>query len=800
MPKDAEKKDQVFQGRLLPILPLKNVVALPKGILPVRVGRDISVRAVEEALKSDRAVFLTSQKLSEVVRPKVSDVYEYGTRAVILQMKKDADGTMKLLVEGIRRARVIEPGDAEDYLDAVVQDVESIGVESATERKALSRRIFLSFKEYVSYNDRISPDALTPLKSVSDLETLVDSVAVHVQMDFKEKQNLLEMLDVKERAIHLCALIQNEIEVFKAEKSVRKRVQSQIEKHQRDYYLNEQIRAIQRELGREDITQEIESLRKKVKKLKLPEEAKEKVLSECRRLEQMPASSPEAAVSRNFVDWLTSVPWYKQTKDKVGLAEAEEILDSTHSGMKKAKERIIEFLAAKKFAGEKLERAPIICLVGPPGVGKTSLAASIAKAMGRKFVRISLGGVRDEAEIRGHRRTYIGAMPGKIVQAMKKAKVINPLILLDEVDKMSSDMRGDPASALLEVLDPEQNKGFVDHFVEVEYDLSKVLFVTTANVMDHIPAPLFDRMEIVYLSGYTQEEKLEIATKHLMSKLLKQYDLKPAQVQCSDAIVKKVIKEYTKEAGVRQLERLIAKLYRKAIQLLIGEKPPKKVVITEKKLEEWLGAPHFKAHHTFTKGVCGVATGLAWTEVGGDVLEVEVTFFKGKGELTVTGQLGEVMHESAQAALSYIRAIAKELGVKTDFYSGSDIHIHIPEGAIPKDGPSAGITIGAAIASVLTKIAVKDKIAMTGEVTLRGRVLPVGGLREKLLAARRLGFETVIVPEENKNDIKEFEKELGGDIKIVYVKTMDEVLKETLVKSPFSKKKVATKKSSSKKK
>ncbi|MCK4499714.1 endopeptidase La, partial [Candidatus Babeliales bacterium] len=744
-------------------------------------------------------VFLTAQKTGETVRPQLADLFEYGTRAVILQMKKDSDGTMKLLVEGVTRAKMAAPGESTTYLDAFIQDVESKEVENLAERKALSRRLFLEFKQYISFNDRISKDALTPLKSVSDLETLVDSVAVHVQLDFKEKQHLLEMFDLKERTIHLCALIQNEIEVFKAEKSVRKRVQSQIEKHQRDYYLNEQIRAIQRELGREDLGQELAALREKAKKLKLPTETREKVLSECRRLEQMPPSSPESAVSRNYVDWLLSVPWHKQTKDRVSLPAAEKILDSTHSGMKKAKERIVEFLAAKKYAGDKLERAPIICLVGPPGVGKTSLAASIAQALGRTFVRISLGGVRDEAEIRGHRRTYIGAMPGKIIQAMKKAKVVNPLVLLDEVDKMSSDLRGDPSAALLEVLDSEQNKGFVDNFIEVEYDLSKALFVTTANIMEHIPAPLYDRMEIVSLSGYTQEEKLEIATKHLMPKLLKQYDLKTSQVQCPKEIIEKIISEYSREAGVRQLERILAKLLRKSIQVLIGAKPPKKVVISEKMLEKWLGAAHFKPQLFATKAICGVATGLAWTEVGGDALEVEVTFFKGKGALTVTGQLGEVMQESAQAALSYVRSKAKEMGVKTDFYTNSDIHIHIPEGAIPKDGPSAGITIAAAITSVLTKISVRDRVAMTGEVTLRGRVLPVGGLREKLLAAGRLGIEKVIVPKDNDNDIKEFASELGDKLKIVYADNMDTVLNEVLVTSPFAKKKTAKKTTTKKK-
>lgn len=794
----TEQLDQ--KGHLLPVLPLKSIVALPKGIIPVKVGRDISIKAVEKALRGDRNLFVVAQKSGDTVVPDLSDLFEYGTRAVILQMKRDKEGTMKLLVEGICRSKIINEAAATDHLNVYAQDIVSIPVEDPIESKALSRRLFVTFKEYVDLNERVSKDILEPLKSVEELEVLIDSMAVHVHINFTAKQALLEMASVQERAIRLAVMLENEIEVFKAEKSVRKRVQKQIEKHQRDYYLNEQIRAIHRELGKEDAAQEFERLRKAAKQQKLSKEATDKVNSECKRLEQMPASSPEASVSRNYIDWLLSLPWHKKTKDRLSLSAAEKILNKSHTGMKKVKERIIEFLAAKKFAGEKLGRSPIICLAGSPGVGKTSLARSIADALGRTFIRISLGGVRDESEIRGHRRTYIGSMPGKIIQTMKKAGVVNPVILLDEIDKMSADLRGDPSSALLEVLDPEQNKNFVDHFLEVGYDISKVLFIATANMPENIPFPLLDRMDTIYLSGYTEEEKVDIGADHLIPKLTKDYNLNKGQISFVDGALVKIISEYTKEAGVRQLERVLAKLFRKSIQDILGDKSIKKVVIDAKAIEKWLGAPKFKHHKVATEDLCGVATGLAWTEVGGDVLEVEITFFKGKGALTITGQLGEVMQESAQTALSYVRSIVSKMHIKTDFYANSDIHIHVPEGAVPKDGPSAGITLVVALASVLTKTPIRRDVAMTGEVTLRGRVLPVGGLREKLLAARRFGIKTVIVPADNRNDIKEFESELKGQPEIVYAEHVDEVLKVALVKSPFEKKVVAKKKAPAKKK
>ena len=602
-------------------------------------------------------------------------------------------------------------------------------------------------------------------------------------------------------------MLEEEVEILKTDKSIRKRVQSQVEKHQKDFYLNEQMRAIQRELGRGDFQQEIEKIRERAKKAKLSKEAAEKVESECKRLEQMQPTSPEAAVSRNYVDWVLSVPWKKETKDSISLKSAEKILNDSHAGMKKPKERILEFLATKKFAGSKLKRSPIICLVGPPGTGKTSLALSVAKSLGRELVRISLGGMRDEAEIRGHRRTYIGAMPGKIVQAMKKAGVKNPVIVLDEVDKMSMDFRGDPASALLEVLDPEQNKTFADYFLEIDYDLSKVMFITTANVADNIPYPLLDRMEMIFLSGYTEGEKLKIAKDFLLPKLLKEHALdrgttsRESQIKLSDKVLQKVVELYTKEAGDRQLEQILAKILRKSIQELQAKKTVA-VTVTDKKMESWLGVARYRRVDKEFKKEIGLATGLAWTEVGGDILDIEIAVLGGKGSLSLTGQLGEVMQESAQAALSYIRSRAKALGLKESFYADKDIHLHIPEGAIPKDGPSAGITIVVALISALTKSEVKPKIAMTGEVTLRGRVLGVGGLKEKLLAATRYGFEEVMVPKENEPDIKEFEKELDKKLKIIYVDNMDQVLQHAFVKSPLKsvKKKKTVKKKTVKKK
>jgi ATP-dependent Lon protease len=770
----------------LSVLPLKNVVALPKGIIPVIVGRDLSIQAVEYALKRDKEIFVTTQKRADIERPKIDDLYQVGIRATILQVARMPNGSLKILIEGIIRAQINEELPVDRFLCASVSDLSAVSIGNDTEKKAIWRNLYELFKEYVRYNEKVPSDTLSIFKGSEDLDFLTDSVALQLPLSLTERQELLEILDLRQRSIRLSAMLKEEVEILKTDKSIRKRIQSQVEKHQKDYYLNEQMRAIQRELGREDYQQEIEKLRKKAKRLRISKEARERVKSECKRLEQMQPTSPEATVSRNYVDWLLSVPWENKTKDSVSLNKAQEILDNSHAGMKKPKERILEFLATKKFAGEKLKHSPIICLVGPPGTGKTSLALSVAKSLGRKLMRISLGGMRDEAEIRGHRRTYIGAMPGKIIQAMKKVGVVNPVIVLDEVDKMSMDFRGDPASALLEVLDPEQNRKFADHFLEVDYDLSKVMFITTANVIDGIPYPLLDRMEIISLSGYTEKEKIQIARDFLLPKLLKEHALEPEQINIPNNIFEKIIDLYTKEAGVRSLEQVLAKILRKSIQELQKNKKLKLVKVDEKKLEKWLGIPKYRRQDKkFEAAETGLATGLAWTEVGGDILDIEIAILEGKGSLSLTGQLGEVMQESAQAALSYIRARAKELGLKENFYAEKDIHVHIPEGAIPKDGPSAGITMAVALISALTKSPVKSRTAMSGEVTLRGRVLGVGGLKEKLLAATRYGFTSVIVPKENEPDIKEFEKELDKKLEMIYVENMDQVLEHAFVKLPL---------------
>ncbi len=769
---------------LLPVLPLKNLVALPKSIIPVVVGREVSIKAIDAAMRTNKEIFVTTQKSIDTENPTLNDVFSVGTRAVIVQVARMPNGTLKILIEGISRSQVVTEEHVDGYLAVTAQDIVPVPLDNSADNVALWRNLYELFTEYVNLNEKLAQDVLSLFHGLDDIDHLCDTIAVQMHLDFLDRQELLEMADLKKRAMKLAIILQKEIEILKAEKSIRKRVQSQVEKHQKDYYLTEQLRAIQRELGREDYQQEINDIRKKAKKLKLSAEAMEKVEAELKRLEQMQPTSPEASVSRNYVDWILSIPWANSSKDSVSMEDAEKILSKSHAGMKKAKERVIEFIATKKFAGEQLKRSPIICLAGPPGVGKTSLAQSIADALERPLVRISLGGVRDEAEIRGHRRTYIGAMPGKIIQALKKSKVTNPVMLLDEIDKMAMDFRGDPASALLEVLDPEQNKNFSDHFLEIDYDLSKIMFVTTANVIDNVPYPLLDRMEIISLSGYNDQEKLEIAKSFLIPKLFKEHHLKPAQFVIPDALLAELIEEYTKEAGVRQLERLISKLMRKAILHILKNKKNTKVTLTKDLAEQWLGAAFFRKDERDPKNVVGVTTGLAWTEVGGDVMDVEVTIMKGKGALTLTGQLGEVMQESVQAALSYVRSRAKDFGLKETFYSDVDIHVHVPEGGIPKDGPSAGITMCVALTSALTGVPVKRDVAMTGEVTLRGRVLQIGGLKEKLLAAARLGIKKAIVPKANAKDVKEFEHELDKSLEVVYVDSMDQVLHHALVGDP----------------
>jgi ATP-dependent Lon protease len=771
---------------VLALLPLKNVVILPKSILPIIVGRSSSIAAVEYALRHNKELFITAQKNADVEHPLEQDVYHIGTRSTILQVMRMPKGTLKILVEGICRSHIIKPEKHEDFLIVEAEDLPTTSMNKTIELEALWRQLKVLYATFAQFNSKIPAELLVAVKSPEDMDNIVDTLAVHLNLTFEERQEILELADLKARITKTCTLLQREIDILETEERIRGTVQKQVEKSQREYYLTEQMKAIQKELGRDDSQSDIALIRSKVKKLGLPKEALEKVNKELKRLEQMPPLSSEAVVSRHYIDWIISLPWNKVTQDKISLEEAEKILNKNHAGLKRAKERIIEFLAARKFS-KNLQRSPIICLIGPPGVGKTSLGHSIAESLGREFVRISLGGVKDEAEIRGHRRTYIGALPGKIIQALKKASSSNPVILLDEIDKMSSDFHGDPAAALLEVLDPEQNKAFVDHFLELEYDLSKVMFIATANHTEGIPFPLYDRMERIVLSGYTDAEKREIAQSFLIPKNMKEYGLKTTQFKLPKDLLERIIHEYTKESGVRQLERIISKLMRKGIQILLKDPEIKNVKVTDDLLKEWLGHPRYKKTTLDTGERVGLATGLAWTEVGGDILEIEATVLPGKGGLTLTGQLGEVMQESAHAALSYLRSRALPLGLKESFYASKDIHVHIPEGATPKDGPSAGITMCLALVSAITKNPTRPDMAMTGEITLRGRVLGVGGLKAKILAARQHGIKTIFVPDENRDDIDEVIADIGEikDMHIIYVKNMDEVLKLALMKDPF---------------
>lgn len=785
----------------LPLLPLKNVVILPKSIVPIIVGRSLSIKAVESALKHDHTLFITSQKDQDVESPGQDDLFTYGTRATILKVSHMPNGALKILAEGICRSKIDEFTEKDGFITVSYTDLPTSSLDKEVELQAIWRQLEELYHTYSQLNDKAPADLVESVTTPLDIDYITDTIAVHIaNLTLLDRQKLLETADLSERMIALCRMLQKEIEILQTEQRIRGRIQTQVEKSQREYYLTEQMKAIQKELGREDQAAEIDQVRLKAKKLKLPKDAQEKVEKELKRLEQMPSLSSEAVVSRNYVDWIISLPWNKVTKDTISLTQAERILSKNHFGLQKAKERIVEFLAAKKFS-KKSGRSPILCLVGPPGVGKTSLAQSIAQSVGREFIRISLGGIRDEAEIRGHRRTYIGALPGKIIQAMKKSGVTNPVILLDEIDKMSQDLHGDPSSALLEVLDPEQNKAFVDHFLDTEYDLSKVMFIATANVIDNIPYPLYDRLEIITLSGYTDEEKREIAKQFLLPKNLTELELSKRQFQLSDSIIDTLISEYTKEAGVRQLERLVTKLMRKAIQKFLKDKSLKQIKVTPENTKEWLGNIAFKKTSlSKTSERVGLTTGLAWTEVGGDVLEIETTVLSGKGNVTLTGQLGDVMQESAQAGISYIRSRSQKLGLKSSFHNTKDIHIHIPEGATPKDGPSAGITIVTALVSALTSTKTKPHLAMTGEVTLQGRVLAIGGLKEKLLAAKQHNMTTVLIPEENKEDFEEIAQEIKLDgLEVVLVNNMDQVLEKAFATSPFKKKSIRKAKPASKK-
>ncbi len=775
--------DQSYED-ILPILPLKNLVVLPTSIIPIIVGRKSSVLAVENALKNhNKTIFVTAQKNAETEQPDSDDLYRFGTKANILQMMKMPNNSLKILVEGIVRSKIIQTYQTQDFYTALIQDIATTH-DSEIEIEATWRNLKNAYLQYAKLNSKAPVDLVQNAETTQDKEMTTDTIAVHTNMSFYNRQQILETVNLQQRMIQLTALIKKEMEILQTEERIKGRVQNQVEKNQKEYYLHEQIKAINKELGRDDQSFEIDNLRHKIKALHLPQDAHDKANKELNRLEQMPGLSAESAISKHYLDWIISLPWSKKSKDSVSMDSAATMLNKEHAGLQKVKDRILEFVAAQKFA-QDLKRAPTICLVGAPGVGKTSLAKSIAKSLGREFTRISLGGVKDEAEIRGHRRTYIGALPGKILHAMRKTKTINPVILLDEIDKLSHDITGDPAAALLEVLDPEQNKTFMDHFLDCEYDLSNVMFIATANNSEAIPYPLFDRMEIINLPGYTEIEKLAIAQNFLIPRLFKEYHLKKSQIKLSVEILLQLITEYTQEAGVRQLERLIAKIIRKSIQQFLLNKDTKTIIVTTELLTQWLGADKFKKTELTKKAdIIGIGTGLAWTEIGGDVLEIEVSIMPGKGNMTLTGQLGEIMQESAQTAHSYVRSRAVKMGIKKTEFTNNDIHIHFPDGGTPKDGSSAGITIASALVSALTNIPFKNHIAMTGEVTLRGRVLAIGGLKEKLLAAQQHNIKTVIIPKSNEIDLIEFKKDIEK-LTIISVEQMDDVLRHVLAKDPF---------------
>ena len=762
---------------LYPVLPLRDIVVFPHMIVPLFVGREKSVRALEDVMKEDKQILLVAQKDAGLDDPTPDDIHRVGTVGTVLQLLKLPDGTVKVLVEGGARARITNFIDSDDFFQAEAAVIDE-GAGDSAEIEALSRSVISQFEQYVKLNKKIPPEVLVSLNQIDDPSKLADTVASHLTVRVSEKQEILEIGNIGERLERVYSFMEGEIGVLQVEKKIRNRVKRQMEKTQREYYLNEQLKAIQKELGEtEEGRDEVGEFEERIKKTRLSKEATEKALGELKKLRNMSPMSAESSVVRNYLDWILSIPWKNRSKVKKDILQAQKVLDDDHYGLKKVKERILEYLAVQTRTVKM--KGPILCLVGPPGVGKTSLGKSIARATGRKFVRMSLGGVRDEAEIRGHRRTYIGSMPGKIIQSMKKAKKSNPLFLLDEVDKIGADWRGDPASALLEVLDPEQNSAFADHYLEVEYDLSDVMFVTTANTTK-IPRALLDRMEIIRISGYTEEEKVQIAKRHLIKKQVEAHGLKQDEWSISDAALRDLIRYYTREAGVRNLERELANLARKTIKEILIKKI-KGVHITCRNLAKYAGVRRHRYGEAETEDLVGVATGLAWTEVGGELLSIEAVLIPGKGKMMTTGQLGEVMQESIRAADSFIRSRSARFGIKPTRFETIDIHVHVPEGATPKDGPSAGVGMCTSIVSALTGIAVRSSVAMTGEITLRGRVLPIGGLKEKMLAALRGGIKTVIIPKENEKDLAEIPDNVKRGLKIITANTAEEVLKHALV-------------------
>ena len=765
----------------IPVLPLRDVVVYPHMVIPLFVGRDKSIQALESAMEKDKQILLIAQKSAAEDDPTPEDVYNIGTISNILQLLKLPDGTVKVLVEGNRRARIVHFVANEEFFNAQIVAIDEKTYDER-ESEILVRSLTTQFDQYVKLNKKVPPEILTSLSSIDDPSRLVDTIAAHMSLKIDEKQKILEIEDLRERFEHMMGIMESEIDLLQVEKRIRGRVKRQMEKSQREYYLNEQMKAIQKELGEmEDVPNEIEELEKKIEKAGMSKEAKAKATSEMQKLKMMSPMSAEATVVRNYLDWMVGVPWKKRTKVRHDIAKAEEVLEADHYGLEKVKERILEYLAVQTRM--KKMKGPILCLVGPPGVGKTSLGQSIARATNRKFIRMALGGVRDEAEIRGHRRTYIGSMPGKIIQNLSKVGTRNPLFLLDEIDKMAMDFRGDPASALLEVLDPEQNHTFNDHYMEVDYDLSEVMFVATSNTMN-IPGPLLDRMEVIRLSGYTEDEKTNIAQRYLLKKQIKNNGLEEDEIEITEDAIRDIIRYYTREAGVRNLEREIAKICRKVVKEVLLHPTNEKTVVNASDLEKYLGVQRFRFGLADENDQVGQVTGLAWTEVGGDLLTIETAIMPGKGKHSVTGQLGDVMKESIQAALTVVRSRSKVLGIEPDVFEKNDIHVHVPEGAIPKDGPSAGIGMCTALVSALTNIPVRADVAMTGEITLRGEVLPIGGLKEKLLAARRGGIKTVMIPDENRRDLTEIPDNVKDELNIKPVKWIDEVLEVALQHLP----------------
>ena len=769
--------------RTLPLIPLRGLAIFPYTILNFDIGRESSLKALDEAMLGDELIFLTSQKEAEIDEPTEEDFYHVGTICKVKQMIKLPGDTVRVLVEGISRGTIEEINQDKGYFEAVIDEIvyNEDEIVNDMEVEALIRNVLESFEEYINIGNRVSPEILVSLEEIENPDRFVDTIASNIYLKPEQKQQILEEFDIAKRLELLYSILLEEIDILKIEKKITLRVKKQMNKVQKEYYLREQLKAIQKELGEEeDISSESQEYREKLKKIKAPKETKAKIQKEIDKFSRISPASPDISVSRNYLDTIFSLPWNKETKDKLDIKKAKEVLDKEHYGMEKVKERILEFLAVRSLS--KSLKGPIICLVGPPGVGKTSIAKSIAASLNRKFVRISLGGVRDEAEIRGHRRTYVGAIPGRIINGVKESGTKNPVFLLDEIDKMASDYKGDVASAMLEVLDPEQNKNFVDHYLEIPFDLSKILFITTANSLSTIPGPLLDRMEIIELSGYIEEEKLNIAQKYLLKKQIEENGLEEGFVKIDDETMRDIINYYTREAGVRTLERTIGKICRKIAKKYVEDQTLTEVVVTKEDLEEYLGKDKYTFDLAGVKPEIGMVTGLAWTAVGGVTLNVEVNVLKGKGQVVLTGQLGDVMKESAKTAISYIRSISDKFNIPEDFYQTKDIHIHIPEGATPKDGPSAGVTMATAVISALTNIPVRCDVAMTGEITLRGRVLPVGGIKEKLLAAHRAGIKKVLLPKDCEAQLDEIPQNVKDQMEFVLVKHLDEVLEQALVK------------------